>query len=99
MVASLLASILGLDAEQLLARLNLHRSFCFVKRKVSDQEAERVRSINLKGIYLHREPQRAYPKGMLAAGVVGYVGMDDNGLGGLEYAFDGEIKGRPGVVM
>jgi cell division protein FtsI (penicillin-binding protein 3) len=99
MVAHLLAPILGLDAEQLLGRLNTHRSFCFVKRKVSDQEAQRVRSLNLRGIYLHKEPQRAYPKGALAAAVLGYVGMDDNGLEGLEYALDGDIKGRPGMVM
>jgi len=99
MVVHLLAPVLGLDPEQLLGRLNTHRSFCFVKRKVSNQEAERVRSLNLKGIYLHNEPQRAYPKSALAAAVLGYVGMDDNGLAGLEYALDGDIKGRPGTAM
>jgi len=99
MVANLLATILNVDGEQLLGRLNTHRSFCFVKRKVSDQEAERVRSLNLKGIYLYKEPQRAYPKRELASGVLGYVGTDDNGLAGLEYAMDGAVKGTPGVVM
>jgi cell division protein FtsI (penicillin-binding protein 3) len=99
MVANLLAGILGLDGEQLLGRLNTHHSFCFVKRKVSDEEAERVRSLNLKGIYLYKEPQRAYPKRVLAAGVLGYVGMDDNGLAGLEYAMDSDVKGSPGLVM
>jgi cell division protein FtsI (penicillin-binding protein 3) len=99
MVANLLAAILGLDSEQLLGRLNTHRSFCFVKRKVSDQEAERVRNLNLKGVYLFEEPQRVYPKRVLAAGVLGYVGTDDNGLGGLEYAMDGDVKGSASVVM
>jgi cell division protein FtsI (penicillin-binding protein 3) len=99
MAANLLAPILGLDAEPLLGRLNTHRSFCFVKRKVSDEEAQRVSSLNLKGIYLYKEPQRAYPKRDLAAGVLGYVGTDDNGLEGLEYAMDGEVKGSPGVIM
>ena len=99
MVANLLAAILGLDSEQLLGRFNTHRSFCFVKRMVSDQEAERVRGLNLKGIYLYKEPQRIYPKRVLAAGVLGYVGTDDNGLAGLEYAMDGDVKGSPGVVM
>jgi cell division protein FtsI (penicillin-binding protein 3) len=99
MVANLLAGILDLDAEQLLGRLNTHRSFCFVKRKVSDQEAERVRSLNLKGVYLYEEPQRAYPKRVLAADVLGYVGTDDNGLAGLEYGMDGDIKGSSGMVM
>jgi cell division protein FtsI (penicillin-binding protein 3) len=99
MVANLLAEILGVDGEQLLGHLNTHRSFCFVKRKVSDQDAERVRSLNLKGIYLYKEPQRAYPKRVLAAGVLGYVGTDDNGLAGLEYGMDGDVKGSPGLVM
>lgn len=99
MVANLLAPILGLDSRELLGRFNSHRSFCFVKRKVTDQQAERVLSLNLKGIYLHKEPQRVYPKGPLAAPVLGYVGMDDNGLAGLEYALDADITGRPGLVM
>ncbi len=99
MVANLLAPILDVDSRELLGRFDTHRSFCFVKRKVTDQQAERVLSLNLKGIYLHKEPQRVYPNGPLAAPVLGYVGIDDNGLAGLEYALDSDITGRPGLVM
>jgi cell division protein FtsI (penicillin-binding protein 3) len=99
MVARLLAPILGLEANDLLGRFQAFRSFCWVKRKAAAGEAGRVRELNLKGIYCQRETKRFYPKGELAAHVVGYVGMDDTGLAGLEYALDDAIKGRPGRVL
>ena len=99
MVANLLAPVLGLDAGDLWGRLNTFHSFCWVKRKVSIQEAARVRGLNLKGIYFQKEMKRFYPKGELAADVLGYVGLDDNGLAGLEYAMNEEIRGRPEQVL
>jgi cell division protein FtsI (penicillin-binding protein 3) len=99
MVASLLAPVLGLDGADLLGRFQSMHSFCWVKRKVTTAEAARVRDLNLKGIYFQRETKRFYPKGDLAAQVVGYVGLDDKGLGGLEFALDEQIKGKPGRVL
>ena len=99
LVADLLAPVLGLDAEDLLGRFQGLRAFCWVKRKVPPAEAARVHDLNLKGIYFQRETKRFYPKGDLAAHAVGYVGLDDKGLGGLEYSLDDAIKGKPGRVM
>jgi cell division protein FtsI (penicillin-binding protein 3) len=99
MVASLLARVLRLDGEDLGGRFQAMHSFCWVKRKVTTEEALRVRDLNLKGVYFERETKRFYPKGELAAQVVGYVGLDDTGLGGLEFALDQEIKGKPGRVL
>ena len=99
MVATLLAPVLGLDASDLLTRFKASRSFCWVKRKVTGGEAIRIRDLNLKGIYFQRETKRFYPKGELAAHVVGYVGLDDTGLGGLEFGMDQAIKGQPGKVL
>jgi cell division protein FtsI (penicillin-binding protein 3) len=99
MVAKLLAPGLGLDESDLLGRFKAFRSFCWVKRKTTSEEAKRVRDLNLKGIYLQREAKRFYPKGELAAPVVGYVGLDDRGLGGLEYSEDDQIRGEPGRVL
>jgi cell division protein FtsI (penicillin-binding protein 3) len=99
MVATLLAPALGLDESDLLGRLKAFRSFCWVKRKTTGEEAERVRALNLKGVYLQREAKRFYPKGELAAPVVGYVGLDDRGLDGLEYSQDDLIGGHPGRVL
>src|SRR5208337_1802878 len=99
MVASLLAPVLGVDAEELRDRFQAAHSFCWVKRRVTPEEATRVRDLNLKGVYFERETKRFYPKGDLAAQAIGYVGLDDKGLGGIEYALDDQIKGKPGRVL
>jgi len=99
MVASLLAPILGVDADELRDRFQASHSFCWVKRRVTPDEATRVRDLNLKGVYFQRETKRFYPKGELAGQAIGYVGLDDNGLGGIEYALDEKIKGKPGGVL
>jgi cell division protein FtsI (penicillin-binding protein 3) len=99
MVADLLAPVLGLEAHDLLGRFTASHSFCWVKRKVTGEEASRVRDLNLKGIYFQRESKRFNPKGDLAAHILGYVGLDDKGLAGLEYGMDDIIRGRPGRVL
>lgn len=99
LAAKVLASMLHLDAGELLAHFDHLRSFCWVKRKVSDQEARRVHALNLRGIYFQKEMKRFYPKGELAAQVLGYVGMDDNGLAGIEFGMNKAIKGQPGRML
>lgn len=82
--------------QQMLARFNRSRDFAWVARKVTPDVADRVRELNLKGIYFQKEFKRFYPDGDLAAHVLGYVGTDDDGLGGLEREFDEELHGVPG---
>ena len=88
MEAKLLAPILNINAEDLEARFSAHSTFCWVKRKITPQQSARIRDLNLQGIYFQKEMKRFYPDGDLAATVLGYVGMDDNGLGGLEYQYN-----------
>jgi cell division protein FtsI (penicillin-binding protein 3) len=99
MVASLLAPVLGLDGDDLRNHFQTMHSFCWVKRRVTPEEATRVRDLNLKGVYFERETKRFYPKGELAAQAIGYVGLDDKGLGGIEYALNDQITGKPGRVL
>lgn len=99
MEAKLLAPILDLDAKDLEARFKAHSSFCWVKRKITPQESARVRDLNLQGIYFQKEMKRFYPDGDLAATVLGYVGLDDNGLGGVEYQYNKQIRGVAGKVL
>jgi cell division protein FtsI (penicillin-binding protein 3) len=99
MVADLLAPVVGLEKGDLLGRFKTFKSFCWVKRKVSTDEASRVRDLNLRGIYFQKEMKRFYPKGELAAQVLGYVGLDDHGLGGLEYRMNDTIQGTPGRIL
>jgi cell division protein FtsI (penicillin-binding protein 3) len=83
----------------MLERLNASRHFAWIARKLDPETANRVRELNLKGIYLQKEFKRFYPNGDLAAHVLGYVGTDDNGLGGLERKYDDELHGVPGHVL
>jgi len=99
MVADLVSPVLGIDRSDLLAKFKAFKTFCWVKRKASPEESARIRGLNLKGIYFQKETKRFYPKGDLAAPVLGYVGLDDNGLGGLEYRYNDEIKGTPGRAL
>lgn len=101
--AALLAKIVHTDPldgftreKEIDARFNASRHFAWVARKVTPEIANRVRQLNLKGIYFQKEFKRFYPSGDLAAHVLGYVGTDDNGLGGLEAKFDDELHGEPG---
>ena len=63
------------------------------------ETANRVRELNLKGVYFQKEFKRFYPNNDLAAQVLGYVGTDDTGLGGLEQEFDDEMHGAPGHML
>ena len=104
--AALLAKIVHTDPldhftteQQILARLTASRNFAWVARKLDPDTAERVKELNLKGVYFQKEFKRFYPNANLAAHVLGYVGTDDTGLGGLEQQFDDELHGTPGHML
>jgi cell division protein FtsI (penicillin-binding protein 3) len=104
--AEILAEIVHADQrdnftskQQMLARFNASRGFAWVARRVDAATADRVRELNLKGVYLQKEFKRFYPNNDLAAQVLGYVGTDDKGLGGLELRFDDDLHGEPGHVQ
>jgi cell division protein FtsI (penicillin-binding protein 3) len=97
--ARLLAPVLEMNARELTKKLDGERSFAWVKRKVSAREASRVRQLNLKGVHFQKESKRFYPKRELAAHVLGHVGVDDQGLAGLELSLDKAIGGVPGQMI
>jgi cell division protein FtsI (penicillin-binding protein 3) len=84
---------------QIDARFHASRNFAWVARKLDPATIARVKALNLKGIYFQKEFKRFYPNDALAAQVLGYVGTDDNGLGGLERRFDGDLHGKPGRML
>jgi cell division protein FtsI (penicillin-binding protein 3) len=104
--AEMLAKIVHTDPSdnftsvaQMLARFNDSKHFAWVARRVDPATADRVRQMNLKGVYFYKEFKRFYPNNDLAAQVLGYVGSDDTGLGGLEREFDDDMHGTPGNVL
>jgi cell division protein FtsI (penicillin-binding protein 3) len=97
--ASLLGRILKTDQKELLERMSSSRAFCWIARKLDPETSQRIRALNLRGIYFQKESKRFYPKKELAAQVLGYVGLDDEGLAGLERAFDQKLSGTPGKML
>ena len=87
------------SAPQIAARLNDSRDFAWVARKLDPAEIAQVKALNLKGVYFQKEFKRFYPNNELAAQVLGYVGTDDNGLGGLESLFNRDLHGVPGRML
>jgi cell division protein FtsI (penicillin-binding protein 3) len=87
------------SARDIDGRLHRSREFAWVARKVDADVAVRVRALGLKGIYFQKEFKRYYPDNDLAAQVLGYVSLDDNGLGGVEHRFDGALHGTPGKML
>ena len=96
---SLISRITKTDPRELLARCKAAKTFCWVARKADSETAERIRSLNLRGIYFQKESKRFYPKGELAAQMIGYVGTDDEGLSGIEREFDDQLRGRAGEML
>ena len=97
--AALLGHVLKSDPREILAKLESSHSFAWIARKLDSETAARIRGLNLKGIYFQKEPKRFYPNNDLAAQLLGYVGMDDEGLAGIERSFDQRLRGRPGSML
>ncbi|HTA86447.1 MAG TPA: penicillin-binding transpeptidase domain-containing protein [Silvibacterium sp.] len=85
--------------QQILARLTASRNFAWIARKQDAGTIDKVKALNLKGVYVQKEFKRFYPDNQIAAQVLGYVGIDDNGLGGLEQNFDEDLHGTPGRML
>ena len=98
-VARALAPLVRQPLAELVRKLSdREREFVWVARRVPDATALAVRNRALPGVRLLKESARRYPEGALAASVVGYVGTDSQGLAGLEYRWDDEVRGRPARV-
>ncbi|NLW49462.1 MAG: penicillin-binding protein 2 [Candidatus Brocadiaceae bacterium] len=94
--AVLLGSTLDLPVGRLRERLARDRSFVWIKRQVTEREADAVRGLALPGIHMRRESKRLYPQGRLAAHVIGFTDIDGRGLAGIEARMDALLRGRPG---
>jgi cell division protein FtsI (penicillin-binding protein 3) len=97
--ATMLATLTGDDPDSVLERIQSQRNFAWVARKVDGETAARIKSLNLRGIYFQKELKRFYPKRSLAAQVLGYVGMEDTGLAGIEHLYQSQLNGVKGRVV
>ncbi|HHT43650.1 MAG TPA: PASTA domain-containing protein [Firmicutes bacterium] len=97
--AEALAAILDLDGEFILGRLKKHSAVEWLKKKVTDQEARAIMAANLPGIGVVPSSTRVYPYGSIAPQVLGFVGIDNQGLEGLELYYDSFLRGTPGQTI
>jgi cell division protein FtsI (penicillin-binding protein 3) len=80
-------------------RLTSSRSFVWIARKLPPATVARIRQLNLRGIYFQKENQRFYPKRDLAASVLGYVDIDEKGIGGIEYQLESSIRSKAARML
>lgn len=88
----------GLGFEDVADKIESGRKFVWLKRGLSPEEARKVAALKLPGVGLSREYRRTYPNGSLAAHLLGFVGIDGQGLEGLELAMDSELAARTNRV-
>jgi len=98
-IAGSLAEVLALDYDEVRSRLERRQAFVWIKRKISGEEAARLREMDLPGIAFTPESQRFYPKGRLGAQLLGFAGVDGQGLAGIEYYYDRYLRGQPGKII
>jgi cell division protein FtsI (penicillin-binding protein 3) len=104
--AAVLAPVLGIEASVLEERLTGTARFAYVAKKVTPRTWRKVRELDLPdpdiegvpGIFGEKTSKRVYPSGSTGANIVGFVGADGKGLGGLEYALDEVLAGRDGTA-
>ncbi|HET9469230.1 MAG TPA: penicillin-binding protein [Vicinamibacterales bacterium] len=87
------------EQDALTARLRQKRAFVYVRRRVTPPQARRIAELDLEGIGFIKEDRRFYPKKQLAAQLLGFVGVDNKGLAGIEAAYDSQISGALGKLL
>ena len=103
-IAKGLSEILGVDHETILKRAQNTKSWYeVVARKVEPEVSEKVREFKAEGGYtgikIEADTKRYYPNGSLASHVIGFVGLENKGLGGIEARYDSLLSGKNGYVM
>lgn len=97
--ASALAGVLGGKAGDYLPKLHRSGSFAYLARKVSLERAAALDKLELPGIMQIDDSRRTYPGGTLACQILGYVGVDDYGLAGIEKQYDSTLAGTAGRIV
>ena len=91
-----LAGLLDMSARELDGKIAAEKTFVFIKRQVPPETAERIAALKLPGVHQEKEYRRYYPTGDMTAHIVGFTGVDDKGLEGVELAFQQSLLGHAG---
>ncbi len=110
-IAERIAEVLELKKDDVLKQITKNRAFVWIKRHVPDEKAQQLKTLSLPatesakatkglpGIKYVEEPERFYPKGQLLANVLGFAGIDNQGLNGIELTYDKVLSGVSGTIM
>ncbi|MFA5063765.1 MAG: penicillin-binding transpeptidase domain-containing protein [Candidatus Omnitrophota bacterium] len=94
-----LSSILDVSQEYLRDRLNRKKSFVWLARKITPEQSSAIKKLNIKGLGFLRESKRSYPNSYLASQIIGFAGIDNTGLEGIELYLDRYLKGEQGWAV
>ncbi|MCC3357569.1 stage V sporulation protein D [Bacillus sp. REN16] len=100
--AEKLASVLNMSKEKAYKKITENESKVYINpegRKISHEKANEVRALGIKGVYIAEDSKRHYPFGSYLSHVLGFAGIDNQGLTGLEKNYDEELKGEKGSVQ
>lgn len=91
-----LAKALGVSEKEIRSKVNSGKGFVYLKRQIAPTDAERIMALDYSGVYAQREYRRFYPAGEVAAHMVGFTGLDEQGQEGIELAYNGILQGQMG---
>lgn len=94
-----LAPILNLSYAYLKDRIYRKKSFVWIARKITPDQSEEIKKLRIKGLGFLRETKRIYPNGYLASQIIGFAGIDNAGLEGIEMSFDKYLRGEAGWAV
>ncbi|MCX5726760.1 MAG: penicillin-binding protein 2 [Candidatus Saganbacteria bacterium] len=97
--ARALSRILDLGFNEVISKTYEKKPFVWLKRKINKEVALKVKAAKLPGTNLLSEKERVYPKGSLASQIIGFVGMDNRGLSGIELGLEKYLKGEEGKIV
>jgi stage V sporulation protein D (sporulation-specific penicillin-binding protein) len=98
-IAQILSGLLEQPAAEIQERIGKRTSIEYVKKRINPEIAAQIRGLDLPGIGITEDSQRYYPQGSLAAQVIGFAGIDQQGLEGVELSRDKDLKGSAGSIL
>lgn len=98
-VINKLLPILGVDRAYLKDRLYRKKAFIWIARKLNPDKSAAIKKLNIKGLGFMKETKRIYPNSYLASHIIGFSGMDNIGLEGVERDFNRYLAGTPGWAI
>ena len=97
--AKTLARLTGIPSSELLRKLNPRNRWVWIKRKIRPEERRAIEREKLRGVGFQTEYRRFYPNRQMAAHLLGYVDVDEEGRSGLEGSYNPVVRGEPGKVL